>query len=45
MLKRLLEQLEAICFHPITRYLGELTDPHPAITTFQVVIESNKILY
>ncbi|KAK4820755.1 hypothetical protein QYF61_006095 [Mycteria americana] len=38
-----LAQLEAISSHPITCYLGEETDPHLSTTSFQVVVESNKV--
>ena len=38
-----LVQLEAIIFHPITSYLGGVTDPHLATTSFQIVVESSKI--
>ncbi|KAK4826468.1 LOW QUALITY PROTEIN: hypothetical protein QYF61_009195 [Mycteria americana] len=38
-----LVQLEAISSHPITCYLGEETDPHLSTTSFQVVVESNKV--
>ncbi|KAK4826388.1 hypothetical protein QYF61_008059, partial [Mycteria americana] len=38
-----LVQLEAISFCPITCYLGEETDPHLSTTSFQVVVESNKV--
>ncbi|KAK4825372.1 hypothetical protein QYF61_027125 [Mycteria americana] len=38
-----LEQLEAISSCPITCYLGEETDPHLSTTSFQVVVESNKV--
>jgi len=34
---------EAISFCPITCYLGEETDPHLATTSFQVLVESNKV--
>jgi len=36
-------QLEAISSHPITSYLGEETDPHFTTTSFQVVVESDKV--
>ncbi|KAK4814535.1 hypothetical protein QYF61_022254 [Mycteria americana] len=36
-------QLEAISSCPITCYLGEETDPHLSTTSFQVVVESNKV--
>ncbi|KAK4831743.1 LOW QUALITY PROTEIN: hypothetical protein QYF61_018873 [Mycteria americana] len=38
-----LVQLEAISSHPITCYLGEETNTHLATTSFQVVVESNKV--
>ncbi|KAK4830776.1 hypothetical protein QYF61_013609 [Mycteria americana] len=38
-----LAQLEAISSCPITCYLGEETDPHPSTTSFQVVVESDKV--
>ncbi|KAK4827844.1 hypothetical protein QYF61_021981, partial [Mycteria americana] len=38
-----LAQLEAISSHPITCYLGEDTDPHLSTTSFQVVVESDKV--
>ncbi|KAK4829686.1 hypothetical protein QYF61_006061, partial [Mycteria americana] len=38
-----LAQLEAISSRPITCYLGEETDPHLSTTSFQVVVESDKI--
>ncbi|KAK4822886.1 hypothetical protein QYF61_021105 [Mycteria americana] len=38
-----LAQLEAISSCPITCYLGEDTDPHLTTTSFQVVVESNKV--
>ncbi|KAK4823194.1 hypothetical protein QYF61_027203 [Mycteria americana] len=38
-----LVQLEAISSCPITRYLGEETDPHLSTTSFQVVVESDKV--
>ncbi|KAK4820667.1 hypothetical protein QYF61_003075 [Mycteria americana] len=41
--KPLLMQLEPISSRPITSYLGEETDPHLSTTSFQVVIESNKV--
>ncbi|KAK4811306.1 hypothetical protein QYF61_023358 [Mycteria americana] len=41
--KPLLTQLEAISSHPIASYLGEETDPHLTTTSFQVVVESNKV--
>ncbi|KAK4826673.1 LOW QUALITY PROTEIN: hypothetical protein QYF61_010682 [Mycteria americana] len=41
--KPLLAQLEAISSFPITCYLGEETDPHLATTSFQAVVESDKV--
>ena len=41
--KPLMAQLEAVSSHPITWYLGEETDTHLATTSFQVVVESNKV--
>ncbi|KAK4832389.1 hypothetical protein QYF61_022244 [Mycteria americana] len=41
--KPLLTQLEAISSRSITCYLGEETDPHLSTTSFQVVVESNKV--
>ncbi|KAK4817794.1 hypothetical protein QYF61_027798 [Mycteria americana] len=38
-----LAQLEAISSCPIACYLGEETDPHLATTSFQVVVESDKV--
>ena len=38
-----LVQLEAISSRPITCYLGEETNPHLATTSFQAVVESNKV--
>ncbi|KAK4817682.1 LOW QUALITY PROTEIN: hypothetical protein QYF61_024911 [Mycteria americana] len=38
-----LVQLEDILSHPITCYLGEETDPHLSTTSFQVVVESDKV--
>ncbi|KAK4815585.1 hypothetical protein QYF61_004800 [Mycteria americana] len=38
-----LVQLEAISSGPITCYLGEETDPHLSTTSFQVVVESDKV--
>ncbi|KAK4817040.1 hypothetical protein QYF61_026166 [Mycteria americana] len=38
-----LAQLEAISSHPITCYLGEETDPHLSTTSFQAVVESDKV--
>ncbi|KAK4822567.1 LOW QUALITY PROTEIN: hypothetical protein QYF61_016136 [Mycteria americana] len=39
-----LAQLEAISSCPVTCYLGEETDPHLPTTSFQVVVESKKVL-
>ncbi|KAK4832461.1 hypothetical protein QYF61_023508 [Mycteria americana] len=36
-------QREAISSHPIPCYLGEEIDPHLSTTSFQVVVESNKV--
>ena len=36
-------QLEAIASRPITSYLGEETNIHLTTTTFQVVVESDKV--
>ncbi|KFQ12459.1 Ryanodine receptor 3, partial [Leptosomus discolor] len=36
-------QLEAISSHPITCYLGEETNPHLTTTSFQVLVESDKV--
>ncbi|KAK4819032.1 hypothetical protein QYF61_024397 [Mycteria americana] len=36
-------QLEAISSCPIACYLGEETDPHLSTTSFQVVVESDKV--
>ncbi|KAK4828313.1 hypothetical protein QYF61_025325 [Mycteria americana] len=41
--KHPLAQLEADYSRPITCYLGEETDPHLTTTSFQVVVESNKV--
>ncbi|KAK4828032.1 hypothetical protein QYF61_022809 [Mycteria americana] len=41
--KPLLTQLEAISSRPITSHLGEETNIHLATTSFQVVVESNKV--
>ncbi|KAK4830604.1 LOW QUALITY PROTEIN: hypothetical protein QYF61_012030 [Mycteria americana] len=41
--KPALEQLEAISSCPIACYLGEETDPHLSTTSFQAVVESNKV--
>ncbi|KAK4814248.1 hypothetical protein QYF61_012744, partial [Mycteria americana] len=38
-----LVQLEAISSCPITCYLGEETNPHLSTTSFQVVVESDKV--
>jgi len=38
-----LVQLEAISSHFITCYLGEETDSHLATTSFQAVVESDKV--
>ncbi|KAK4827101.1 hypothetical protein QYF61_014203 [Mycteria americana] len=38
-----LVQFEAVSSRPIACYLGEETDPHLATTSFQVVVESNKV--
>ncbi|KAK4816070.1 hypothetical protein QYF61_011294, partial [Mycteria americana] len=38
-----LAQLEAISSCPITCYLGKETDPHLSTTSFQVVVESDKV--
>ncbi|KAJ7423221.1 hypothetical protein BTVI_10719 [Pitangus sulphuratus] len=38
-----LVQLEAISSHPVTCYLGEETDTHLSVTSFQVVVESDKV--
>ncbi|KAK4818181.1 hypothetical protein QYF61_007819 [Mycteria americana] len=38
-----LAQLEAISSRPITCYLGEETDPHLSTTSFQAVVESDKV--
>ncbi|KAK4817962.1 hypothetical protein QYF61_003482 [Mycteria americana] len=38
-----LAQLEAISSHPIASYLGEETNTHLSTTSFQVVVESNKV--
>jgi len=38
-----LTQLEAIASCPIISYLGEETNTHLATTSFQVVVESNKV--
>ncbi|KAK4821752.1 hypothetical protein QYF61_000813 [Mycteria americana] len=42
--KPLLMQLEAISSCPIASYLGEETNTHLATTSFQVVVESKKVL-
>ncbi|KAK4810257.1 hypothetical protein QYF61_013072 [Mycteria americana] len=41
--KPLLMQLEAISSCPIACYLGEETDPHLSTTSFQAVVESDKV--
>ncbi|KAK4831675.1 hypothetical protein QYF61_018672 [Mycteria americana] len=41
--KHPLAQLEAVSSHPITCYLGKETDPHLSTTSFQGVVESNKV--
>ncbi|KAK4827828.1 hypothetical protein QYF61_021912 [Mycteria americana] len=38
-----LVQLEVISSCPVASYLGEETDPHLATTSFQVVVESDKV--
>ena len=38
-----LAQLEAVSSHLITCYLGKETNAHLATTSFQVVVESNKV--
>ncbi|KAK4819224.1 hypothetical protein QYF61_027054 [Mycteria americana] len=38
-----LVQLEAISSRPMACYLGEETDPHLSTTSFQAVVESNKV--
>lgn len=38
-----LVQLKAISSYPITCCLGEETDPHPATTSFEVVLETDKV--
>ncbi|KAK4810751.1 LOW QUALITY PROTEIN: hypothetical protein QYF61_007725 [Mycteria americana] len=38
-----LAQLKAVSSCPITCYLGEETDPHLSTTSFQVVVESDKV--
>jgi len=38
-----LEQLEAISSHPMASYLGEETYTHLTTTSFQVVVESDKV--
>ncbi|KAK4829415.1 hypothetical protein QYF61_003979 [Mycteria americana] len=38
-----LAQLEAVSSRPITCYLGEETDPHLTTTSFQGVVESDKV--
>jgi len=39
----LLVQLETISSHPVTSYLGEETNTRLATTSFQVVVESDKV--
>ena len=39
-----LAQPEAVSSHPIAFYLGEETDTHLATTSFQVVVESDKVM-
>ena len=39
----LLVQLEAIPFSPVTSYRGEEADPHLTTSSFQVVVESDKV--
>ena len=41
--KASLVHLEAISSRPITCYLGEETNPHLTTTSFQVVVESDKV--
>ncbi|KAK4820115.1 hypothetical protein QYF61_020347, partial [Mycteria americana] len=41
--KPTLAQLEAISSCPMACYLGEETDPHPATTSFQAVVESDEV--
>ena len=36
-------QLEAISSHPMAHYLGDETNTHLTTTSFQVVVESNKV--
>ena len=38
-----LAQFKAVSSHPITCYLGEDTDTQLATTSFQVVVESDKV--
>ena len=38
-------QLEAISSHPVLCYLGEETGTHLATTSFQVVVESDKVSF
>ena len=38
-----LAQPEAVSSHPITFDLGEETDTHLGTTSFQVLVESNKV--
>ena len=36
-------QLEAVSSHPVTSHLGEETDTHLTPTSFQAVVESDKV--
>ena len=36
-------KFEAVSSHPVTSYLGEETNTHLTTTSFQVVLESNKV--
>jgi len=38
-----LTQLEAVASHPIASYVGEETNTRLTTTSFQVVVESNKV--
>jgi len=38
-----LTQLEAVSSHPIASYLGEETNTHLTTTSFQGIVESNKV--
>lgn len=38
-----LVQIETISSHPITFYLREETDPHLATTSFEIVVDSDKV--